>query len=65
MPDLADGETVEMKGSGAKPYQFKPVSGRMFEEEEDAPQRHGGRRAEEKSSDRITGSSGIYWVQRG
>lgn len=27
MPDLADGETVEMKGSGAKPYQLKNVGG--------------------------------------
>lgn len=27
MPDLADGETVEMKGSGANPYVLKNVSG--------------------------------------
>jgi len=27
MPDLADGETVEMKGSGAKPYVLKNVGG--------------------------------------
>jgi len=27
MPDLADGETAEMKGSGAKPYQLKNVGG--------------------------------------
>jgi DNA ligase-1 len=27
MPDLADGETFEMKGSGAKPYQLKNVGG--------------------------------------
>ena len=27
MADLADGETVEMKGSGAKPYQLKNVGG--------------------------------------
>jgi DNA ligase-1 len=27
MPDLADGETHEMKGSGAKPYQLKNVGG--------------------------------------
>ena len=27
MPDLADGETVEMKGSGTKPYQLKNVGG--------------------------------------
>jgi hypothetical protein len=27
MPDLADGEAVEMKGSGAKPYVLKNVGG--------------------------------------
>src|SRR6059058_1670846 len=27
MPDLADGEFIEMKGSGAKPYQLKNVGG--------------------------------------
>src|SRR5215472_17661654 len=27
MPDLADGESVEMKGSGAKPYVLKNVGG--------------------------------------
>jgi DNA ligase-1 len=27
MPDLADGETFEMQGSGAKPYQIKNVGG--------------------------------------
>src|SRR5271165_3598042 len=27
MPDLDDGESVEMKGSGAKPYQLKNVGG--------------------------------------
>src|SRR4051812_32864830 len=27
MPDLADGESVEMKGSGAKPYQLKNSGG--------------------------------------
>lgn len=27
MPDLRDGETTEMKGSGAKPYQLKNVGG--------------------------------------
>ena len=27
MPDLADGEMVEMKGSGAKPYQLRNVGG--------------------------------------
>src|SRR3954470_21852159 len=27
MPDLADGETFEMKGSGAKPYILKNVGG--------------------------------------
>ena len=27
MPDLADGESVEMKGSGAKPYILKNVGG--------------------------------------
>jgi DNA ligase 1 len=27
MPDLADGETIEMKGSGAKPYVLKNVGG--------------------------------------
>jgi DNA ligase-1 len=27
MPDLADGESTEMKGSGAKPYQLKNVGG--------------------------------------
>jgi DNA ligase-1 len=27
MPDLADGESIEMKGSGAKPYQLKNVGG--------------------------------------
>jgi DNA ligase-1 len=27
MPDLADGESVEMKGSGAKPYQLKNTGG--------------------------------------
>jgi DNA ligase-1 len=27
MPDLADGETTEMKGSGAKPYQLKNTGG--------------------------------------
>src|SRR5207248_10145470 len=27
MPDLADGETFEMKGSGAKPYELKNVGG--------------------------------------
>ncbi|HEX4608084.1 MAG TPA: DNA ligase [Urbifossiella sp.] len=27
MPDLADGETFEMKGSGSKPYQLKNVGG--------------------------------------
>src|SRR3954470_20279990 len=27
MPDLADGETFEMKGSGAKPYQLRNVGG--------------------------------------
>src|SRR6478609_6127895 len=27
MPDLADGESVEMKGSGAKPYELKNTGG--------------------------------------
>ena len=27
MPDLADGETTEMKGSGAKPYQLRNIGG--------------------------------------
>ncbi len=27
MPDLADGESVEMKGSGAKPYVLKNTGG--------------------------------------
>src|SRR6476660_3360474 len=27
MPELADGETIEMKGSGAKPYQLKNTGG--------------------------------------
>src|SRR6184192_3992829 len=27
MPDLADGESIEMKGSGAKPYELKNVGG--------------------------------------
>ncbi len=27
MPDLQDGETVEMKGSAAKPYEIKNVGG--------------------------------------
>ncbi|HKB05559.1 MAG TPA: DNA ligase, partial [Gemmataceae bacterium] len=27
MPDLADGESIEMKGSGAKPYVLKNVGG--------------------------------------
>ncbi len=27
MPDLADGESIEMKGSGAKPYQLKNTGG--------------------------------------
>src|SRR5271157_5806314 len=27
MPDLADGESVEMKGSGSKPYVLKNVGG--------------------------------------
>src|SRR6476661_1314162 len=27
MPDLADGESIEMKGSGARPYVLKNVSG--------------------------------------
>src|SRR5262245_54972836 len=29
MPDLADGESIEMKGSGAKPYVIKTV-GRVY-----------------------------------
>jgi len=27
VPDLADGESTEMKGSGTKPYQLKNVGG--------------------------------------
>jgi DNA ligase 1 len=40
MPDLRDGESTEMKGSGAKPYVLKNVGGVYL-----APAPPGGTRA--------------------